>query len=306
MPRARHLLEELNESGGNETKNRRKNDGNPIQLVPHHYTNYDVNHLNKPVKFNKENIGKSTNADDHMISSANQTDASIPLISGISVLQKSSADISSTKSKSLIPVISNECFSDSKVESTYSDFPESPNGEQVCKSPTADFDGSFEISSQMLSVIEGTTYHTSKDLQQLEQQRVVMRIEQETKAEHCFKPLYGLDSHLFTHRRFPVESTIRRISHEPPKPGLLWRSRQLGCRKVIDLIPYRTSFSVEKEPNFMNDFLKINDSSFSASSASSLRFKLDSGNDSVSYNLGDGVDVIPDDLGYAGCAEIVR
>ncbi|VDK41883.1 unnamed protein product [Taenia asiatica] len=179
-------------------------------------------------------------------------------------------------------------------------------------SPTLDFDGSFEISSQMLNVIEGNLPQSSDNVEPLEveSQRVEARLVQEAEADCLFEP--SVTSHLncnpCSDRSLSTYSATHKVVQEPVTPGTLWRLRRCsGCLAKEDLLSYRAPYSFEKDLHFADDFLRLDDaSSLSANSASNLRFKLDSGSVNVSYRLGDGVEVIPDSFGYAGCAEVVR
>ncbi|CDS40580.1 breast cancer type 2 susceptibility protein [Echinococcus multilocularis] len=182
-------------------------------------------------------------------------------------------------------------------------------------SPTLDFDGSFEISSQMMNVIEGTSPQFSDNVEssEVERQRVEARMVQEAEADRYFKP--PVKSHLNSSCRKPrtggslsIYSATHKIVHEPAMPGTLWRLRRCtGCSVNEDLLSIRTSYSPEKDLHFAGDFLRLDEtSSLSVNSALNLKFKLDSNIVNISYRLGDNVEVIPDSFGYAGCAEVVR
>ncbi|KAL5960859.1 hypothetical protein TSMEX_011391 [Taenia solium] len=179
-------------------------------------------------------------------------------------------------------------------------------------SPTLDFDGSFEISSQMLNVIDGNLSQSSGNVEpsEVESQRVEARLVQEAEADCLFEP--SVTSHLnckpCPDRSLSTYSTTHKVVQEPVTPGTLWRLRRCsGCLANEDLLSYRASYSFKKDLHFPGDFLRLDDaSSLSANSASNLRFKLDSGSVNISYRLGDGVEVIPDSFGYAGCVEVVR
>nr|CDS33775.1 Loss of heterozygosity 11 chromosomal region 2 [Hymenolepis microstoma] len=180
-------------------------------------------------------------------------------------------------------------------------------------SPVLDFDGSFEISSQMMNVLEGRISQPQHNTQSLliEEQRFALRAEQESKAESRFKPIDT--SNLSASRinsqsacsRAPFSKT-HRVIHEPSSPGLLWKCRKTGDRFVRDLsIPL--SGPVNKELNFVDDFIRLdNPGPFSLNTASDLRFKVDSDDLQISYLLGDEIEIIPDSYGYVGCEEVAR
>lgn len=179
-------------------------------------------------------------------------------------------------------------------------------------SPTLDFDGSFEISSQIMNVIEGNLSQSSDNVEpsEVESQRVEARLLQEAEADRLFKPSVTahLNFKLCPAGSLSSYSTTHKVVQEPVKPGTLWRLRRCSGRLVNkDLPSYRASHSFEKDLHFAGDFLRLDDaSSFSIYSASKLKFKLDSGSVNVSYRLGDDVEVIPDSFGYAGCVEVAR
>ncbi|KAL5112550.1 N-alpha-acetyltransferase 15 NatA auxiliary subunit [Taenia crassiceps] len=181
----------------------------------------------------------------------------------------------------------------------------------VVMSPTLDFDGSFEISSQMMNVIEGTSsqYSDNVGLSEVESQRVEARLVQQAEADLLFKP--SVTSRLNC-KPYPSESlsasTTHKIVQEPMTPGTLWRlRRRSGCIVHKSLPSFRAPYPFEKNLYFVGDFLRLDDaSSLSINSASNLRFKLDLGSVNISYRLGDNVEIIPDSFGYAGCVEVVR
>nr|CDS15766.1 breast cancer type 2 susceptibility protein [Echinococcus granulosus] len=181
-------------------------------------------------------------------------------------------------------------------------------------SPTLDFDGSFEISSQMMNVIEGTSPQFSDNVEssEVERQRVEARMVQEAEADRYFKP--SVKSHLNSSCHKPrtggslsIYSATHKIVQEPAMPGTLWRLRRCTGCSVNEDLSIRTSYSPEKDLHFAGDFLRLDGtSSLSVNSALNLKFKLDSNIVNISYRLGDNVEVIPDSFGYAGCAEVVR
>ncbi|KAM3171738.1 hypothetical protein ACTXT7_016012 [Hymenolepis weldensis] len=180
-------------------------------------------------------------------------------------------------------------------------------------SPAFDFDGSFEISSQMINVLEGKISQPQQNTQYLliEEQRVALRAEQESKAESRFKPVDASNRSAWRDKSHSVSSRAsysksHQVIHEPPTPGLLWRRQKIGVCSVRD-IPISFSGPVDKELNFVGDFLRLeNPGPFSLNTASDMRFKVDSDDLHSSYRLGDDVEIIPDSFGYVGCEEVVR
>ncbi|VUZ51152.1 unnamed protein product, partial [Hymenolepis diminuta] len=180
-------------------------------------------------------------------------------------------------------------------------------------SPVFDFDGSFEISSQMINVLEGKVSQPQQKTQSLliEERRVALRAEQESNAESRFKPMDASNRSAWRDKSHSVSSRAsysksHQVIHEPSTPGLLWRRRKIGICSVRG-IPISFSGPVDKELNFVGDFLRLeNTGPFSLSTASDMRFKVDSDDLHSSYLLGDDVEIIPDSFGYVGCEEIVR
>lgn len=180
-------------------------------------------------------------------------------------------------------------------------------------SPVLDFDGSFEISSQMMNVLEGKTSQPQPNEGSLliEEQRAALRVEQERKAESRFKPL--VTASLIPSRKGSgsissrtLYSKAHKVIQEPVMPGLLWQYHR-GCVRPVGQNIRTYSTPVSKDMRFMNDFLRLdNASTLSATTASDLKFKMDSDGMSISYLLGDHVEIIPDCSGYAGCVEVVR
>uniref|UniRef100_A0A5K3FA68 BRCA-2_OB1 domain-containing protein n=1 Tax=Mesocestoides corti TaxID=53468 RepID=A0A5K3FA68_MESCO len=176
-------------------------------------------------------------------------------------------------------------------------------------SPTLNFDDSFEIPSQIANCAD-LAYPRS---QGLEGERVAMRAEQERKAEACFKSTASTSCQTSSspqptpHRLLP-DGKPRKVDRQPRMPGLLWRLRRAsGVRPKPDSLTYCGHPPSRTDLKFAGDFLSLGDATvLSLKSAVGLRFKLDSESVSVSYLLGDDVDVIPDSQGYAGCAEIAR
>ncbi|VDO10343.1 unnamed protein product [Rodentolepis nana] len=180
-------------------------------------------------------------------------------------------------------------------------------------SPVLDFDESFEISSQMMNVLEGRISQPQQNTQSLfiEERRCALRAEQESKAASRFKSINASDlsaSRINSLSACSRESYSKthRIIHEPSSPGLLWKRRKIGGHSVKD-ISISLSGLASKELNFVDDFIRLdNPGPFSLNNASDLRFKVDSCDLQISYLLGDEVEIIPDSFGYVGCEEVVR
>lgn len=180
-------------------------------------------------------------------------------------------------------------------------------------SPVFDFEGSFEISSQLINVLEGKVSQPQQNTQSqlIEEQRVALRAEQESKAESRFKPMDASNRSAWRDKSHSVSSRAsysksHQVIHEPPTPGLLWRRRKIGICSGRG-IPISFCGPVDKELNLVGDFLRLeNTGPFSLNTALDMRFKVDSDDLHISYFLGDDVEVIPDSFGYVGCEEVVR
>ncbi|KAM7540143.1 hypothetical protein Aperf_G00000030344 [Anoplocephala perfoliata] len=184
-------------------------------------------------------------------------------------------------------------------------------GVNCAMSPVLDFDGSFEISSQIMNVLEGKTSQLQPNEESLliEEQRDVLRAQQGNEAESRFKPL---DTAILTFSRNGSVSSrtscseTHKVIQKPVTPGLLWQSRR-GCVRPVTQNSRIYSTPANKDLFFVNDFLRLdNASSLSLTTVSELKFKMDSDGMSTSYLLGDHVEIIPDCFGYAGCLEVVR